>query len=111
MFQMSEDEQIAFAIAASMQAPEEIVTAGAEPEAGPAAVRVQIRMPSGSRVVRRFLKTALVAEIYAYVKQEAGASGGIELRAFFPPKSIGDLKSTSIEDAKLAGEAITAAIK
>ena len=81
-----------------------------EPPAGGDAVRIQIRMPKGGRVVRRFLGTSKVTEIYAFVKGEAGARGGVELKAFFPPRSIGDLKEVSIQDAKLAGEALTASI-
>lgn len=105
---LSEDEQMALALSASLApAPAPAAEVKPEPPAGDAAVRIQIRLPDGKRVVRRFLSAAAVEEIYAFVEGEAG--GRVALKAFFPPRDIGHLRSETVEGAKLAGEALTAA--
>lgn len=45
-----------------------------EPEAGPDATRIQIRLGDGKRLVRRFALTSKVNDIYAYVKMVAGTN-------------------------------------
>lgn len=71
-------------------------------------VKLQIRMPNGKRVVRRFLETDMVSLIYKFVNAESGGGGKVELKAGFPPKSIEGNKGMKIGDAGLAGESIQA---
>lgn len=88
-----------------------------EPPAGAKnSVRLQVRLPDGRRVVRRFLATDSVRVVYAYARQEQqqstgnnnGAAGSrrIELRYGFPPKDMTGIQNQTIGEAKLAGESI-----
>jgi ataxin-3 len=114
--QMSEEAQMELAIAASMQTAtaETEVALTPEPDDGPNVVKIQIRMPAGGKAVRRFHSESKVGEIYAYVKEQCGSSAQgkvIEIKAFFPPKNIADLKTEKIKNAKLAGEALSAILR
>jgi ataxin-3 len=78
--------------------------------------RIQIKLPGGGRVVRRFLESDSVEVLYAFVYQrERGGSSSspqqqqpklLELRYGFPPKDLHALLSQTIGQAKLAGETI-----
>jgi hypothetical protein len=81
---------------------------GEEP-AGRAA-RVQIRMPDGGRVVRKFREEDLVKVIYAFVAQSNGdAQSGksFELRAGYPPKDLMSNANDTIKSCSLSGESIS----
>lgn len=116
---MTEEEQIAMAMSMSQNETGQGSGGGGgddegdvpeEPGEGDAgAVKLQIRMPNGKRVVRRFLQSEKVAVVYRFVKAEnGGGAGKVELKVGFPPKSIEDSKDMLIRDAGLAGEAIQA---
>lgn len=80
---------------------------GDEPKQG---ARVQIRMPDGGRVVRRFKEEDSVKIIYAFVAQSNNeAKGGkpFELRAGFPPKDLFSSMDDTIKNCSLSGESIT----
>mmetsp|Transcript_1637 Transcript_1637/g.2787 ORF Transcript_1637/g.2787 Transcript_1637/m.2787 type:complete len:108 (+) Transcript_1637:2-325(+) len=78
-----------------------------EPAEGtPGAVKIQFRLPDGSRAVRRFAKSDLVGVIYAFVASKCSGQQSIELRAGFPPRDISSKKTATIADANLAGEMI-----
>ena len=88
------------------------VEVGGEPATGEEGVgRVQIRMPDGKRLVRRFRGSDQVRTIFAFVQQsneDAGRGKDLDLKAGFPPKNLlGDIDKT-ISECGLAGEAITA---
>eukprot|EP00584_Thalassiosira_punctigera_P005075 CAMPEP_0172534000 /NCGR_PEP_ID=MMETSP1067-20121228/6525_1 /TAXON_ID=265564 ORGANISM="Thalassiosira punctigera, Strain Tpunct2005C2" /NCGR_SAMPLE_ID=MMETSP1067 /ASSEMBLY_ACC=CAM_ASM_000444 /LENGTH=356 /DNA_ID=CAMNT_0013318727 /DNA_START=185 /DNA_END=1255 /DNA_ORIENTATION=- len=108
---MSEEEMLAMALAASLEQPESAPSDSAfelaeEPAEGTTgAVRIQFRLPDGTRAVRRFSRSDRVGVIYAYVASKCSRQT-IELRAGFPPKDIGSKKEATIEDAELAGEMI-----
>jgi hypothetical protein len=71
--------------------------------------RVQIRMPDGKRLVRRFLANSPVKLIYAFVAQsneEAKAGRGFELKAKFPPQDLLANVEDGIKSCGLDGEAI-----
>jgi len=80
-----------------------------EPPAGaPGAARLQLRLPSGKRLVRRFAASDSVRVVYAVVRQQDDAPAGkrLELKYGFPPKDLADLQTHTIGEAKLAGESI-----
>ena len=81
---------------------------GDEPTSGTVA-RVQIRMPDGKRLVRKFGGESTVKLIYAFVAQnneEAKGGRGFELKAKFPPQDLFASVDDSISGTGLNGEAI-----
>lgn len=81
---------------------------GDEPTSGTVA-RVQIRMPDGKRLVRKFGGESPVKLIYAFVAQsneEAKGGRGFELKAKFPPQDLFASIDDSISGCGLNGEAI-----
>lgn len=110
---LTEDEMLQMALKASLEStktsPEVTVTLTPEPAKGtPDAASIQFRLPSGSRSVRRFLKSDLVAMVYAYVESESDDGSGrrLELRAGFPPRDLRPSRKMTIRDAELSGESI-----
>lgn len=113
---LTEEEQLQMAVAMSMETPAttteskpdtmETVTVPPEPAAGTSgAVRIQFRLPSNPRVVRRFLNTDTVAVVMSFCAEtEQGAT--LDLRYGFPPKDLKPLAHQTIAEAKLAGESI-----
>ena len=69
-------------------------------------VRLQFRLPNGTKVQRRFLKTDSTKLLKVYVKESCPVSAGgqLELRAGFPPKIVS--YDETIESANLSGEQI-----
>ena len=82
---------------------------GVEPTSGIVA-RVQIRMPGGKRLVRKFKGDSPVKFIYAFVAQsneEAKDGRRFELKAKFPPQDLFASIDDSISGCGLNGEAIS----
>mmetsp|Transcript_28784 Transcript_28784/g.63385 ORF Transcript_28784/g.63385 Transcript_28784/m.63385 type:complete len:478 (-) Transcript_28784:228-1661(-) len=83
---------------------------GQEPTSGNIA-RVQIRMPDGKRLVRKFCGDDSVKVIFAFVAQQANDAieqgKQLELKAGFPPRDLLDEVESSISSCGLAGESIT----
>lgn len=109
---MSEDELLQMALAASLEQPEPSDSHNSaydlteEPtEGAPSSVKIQFRLPDGTRTVRRFSESAPVGMIYAFVFSKCSRQS-IELRAGFPPKDLCSKKESTIADSKLAGEMI-----
>jgi len=78
-----------------------------EPASG---ARIQLRLPDGKRVVRKFNAADAVRAIYVYfVHSNEEAKGGKEftLMAGYPPKDLIDDIDSTIEACKLSGQAIT----
>ena len=113
--EMTEDEMMQFAMAASLEqqtAPSTMGESAFEyelteepPEGAPGAVKIQFRLPDGTRAMRRFESSDLVGSIYAFVASKCPKER-IELRAGFPPTDISSQRDTSIAESKLAGEMI-----
>jgi UBX domain len=122
---LTEDEMLQMALAASMDpnaaaassatsttnnaVVDETVELTAEPPLGTkGSTKIQFRMPDGKRVVRRFIETDPVGMIYAFVESESNGSGGksLDLKAGFPPKALSTVRSQTIAEAGLLGEAI-----
>ena len=81
---------------------------GDEPTSGDIA-RVQIKMPDGKRVARKFAADAPVKLIFAFVAQsndEARAGRVFELKAKFPPVDLLANADDGIKSCGLSGEAI-----
>lgn len=81
---------------------------GDEPTSGDMA-RVQIKMPDGKRVARKFAADAPVKLIFAFVAQsndEARAGRVFELKAKFPPVDLLANADDGIKSCGLSGEAI-----
>ena len=116
--EMSEEQQIEAAIAASMASSR---SSNSQPPAGEddgaQRVQVQIRLPSGRRVVQEFNPSSNLHALVEYVYREegeggvaAGGGGGrrrMQLRKGYPSVTMRDL-SSSIGDADLEGMAISA---
>eukprot|EP00565_Helicotheca_tamesis_P001050 CAMPEP_0185740090 /NCGR_PEP_ID=MMETSP1171-20130828/36969_1 /TAXON_ID=374046 /ORGANISM="Helicotheca tamensis, Strain CCMP826" /LENGTH=608 /DNA_ID=CAMNT_0028411843 /DNA_START=294 /DNA_END=2117 /DNA_ORIENTATION=+ len=90
---------------------EELATmdVGDEPAGGDVA-RIQIRMPDGKRLVRKFRGSDTVKVIYAFVAQsneEAKSGKSFGLKAGFPPRDLKPDIDSTIKSCGLAGEAIT----
>merc|ERR1712194_638059 len=112
---LSEEEMLAMAISASMETNNvptvsygvELLPEPSIPDSG--AVRIQFRMPDGSKSIRCFLETELVAVLYRFVQETCPAehSKHLELIAGFPPKNISAQMNKSIGEAKLSGESVT----
>jgi len=113
---MSEDDMLQHALQASLESEKiretaeskKAVEVKAEPEEGAAgAVRIQFRLPDGSRVIRRFLESDSVGEVFAFVEKKCPAPGkSVQLRAGFPPADLSSKVGESIKEAKLSGESI-----
>ena len=109
---LTEEEMIQMALTASLEpttAVEENVTLTSEPEKGtPNVASMQFRLPNGKRAVRRFLKSDLVAMVYAYVESQSNDGRGrrLNLRAGFPPKDLQSMRKKTIGEANLSGEAV-----
>lgn len=83
---------------------------GDEPTSGDVA-RIQIKMPDGKRLIRKFKGDDSVKIIYAFVAQsndEAKAGKAFELKAKFPPQDLLPSVNESISSCGLHGEAINA---
>mmetsp|Transcript_8629 Transcript_8629/g.10897 ORF Transcript_8629/g.10897 Transcript_8629/m.10897 type:complete len:355 (+) Transcript_8629:97-1161(+) len=105
---MSEEEMLQMALAASIQNDESShVELSEEPlPNAEGAVRLQFRLPDGSKKERRFLKTESTKVLSSFVSSNCPnhTSKKLELRAGFPPKIVSF--DASIETANLAGEQI-----
>lgn len=104
----AEEERSTFAFQREILAME----VGQEPSAstgGEDVARVQIRMPDGKRLVRKFYASSPVKLIYAFVVQnndEAKAGRVFELKAKFPPQDLLANIEDGIKSCGLDGEAI-----
>ncbi len=109
--EMTEEEMLHAAIAASMDQStpsknDRDYKLTEEPaEGAPGAVKIQFRLPDGTRPVRRFDSSNPVGVLYAFVANKCSKQC-IELRAGFPPKDICTQKVVTIAESKLAGEMI-----
>jgi ataxin-3 len=109
--EMTEEEMLHAAIAASMDQltssnNDQDYNLTEEPvEGAPGAVKIQFRLPDGTRDVRRFDSSNPVAAVYAFVANKC-SNQRIGLHAGFPPKDIGTQKGLTITESKLAGEMI-----
>lgn len=118
---LTEDEQLALALQMSEQqtmeaVAEPVATAASletfeippEPEAtAPKTTRIQFRLPNNKRVVRKFHLSDPVGGLYAYCQDQLRSTTkkndnnqAIDLKAGFPPKSLSDQKSKSLQDAQ-----------
>ena len=83
-------------------------------------VRLQLRLPHGQRLIRRFYETDSVQSLYALMHREcqtasngngsssssSSSTGTLELRYGFPPKDLLGLQGLTMGQAKLDGESI-----
>merc|ERR1712157_174412 len=87
----------------SFQVPE-------EPNNDEASAMVQIRMPDGSRVVRKFPTQYTVKSIFAFVAQSNDDTKNgrkFELRSGYPPRDLFPIIEETIQNCSLNGESIT----
>ncbi len=107
--EMTEEEMLQMAVQASLEQTPQQNDAGSYPltEEPTNGVKIQFRMPDGTRMVRKFLESDVVGTIYSYVSSKSD-DRNVELRAGFPPKDISSKKDETIAEAKLAGEMIRA---
>ncbi|EPY51977.1 UB Xdomain protein Ubx2 [Schizosaccharomyces cryophilus OY26] len=77
-----------------------------EPSPGPGVTRIQIRMPTGARFIRRFYESDLVRKVYAYVK---GVAEGADSQAFsltFQRTSLWNSLDKTIKEAGIQNTAL-----
>ncbi len=80
---------------------------------GPNTAKVQLRMPNGKRLIRKFCGDSPVKVIYAFVAQlesnieDVRAGKPYELKAKYPPMDLMPFVEDSIMSSGLSGEAIT----
>eukprot|EP00986_Skeletonema_menzelii_P000018 scaffold5_cov144-Skeletonema_menzelii.AAC.4 len=104
--EMTEEEQLQMAMEASLEQATQNDSVSYPLTEEPAdGVKIQFRLPDGSRAVRKFLESDFVGTIYSYVSSKSD-DRNVELRAGFPPKDISSKKDETIAEAKLAGEMI-----
>ena len=112
---LSEEEMLQMAMAASLeqgaagppQDDGDVYVVTDEPADGAeGSCRIQFRLPDGTRSVRRFLRTDLVGNVYAFVNSRCESGRTVELRSGFPPKDISSMKDKTVGEAGLAGDMI-----
>lgn len=114
---LTDEEMLQMALAASMQEStienekdNQNVSLRPEPNANETTntVKIQFRLPDGTKKVRRFYDDELVAVVYIFVEEQigSGTSQQLDLRAGFPPKELQSLKKDTIKNAQLSGEFI-----
>ena len=112
---LTEDEMLQMALSASLEPATiatmsgENITLTLEPQAGaPGTAKILFRLPNGSRSARRFLESDSVGMVYAYVESESkdGQGKRLDLRFGFPPKEMQSIRTKTIGEASLSGEAI-----
>lgn len=106
--QLSEDEQLAMALSASVADPpapaRPMVEVPPEPAAGNSgAVRMQLKLPDGRKCVRRFLSTDSVAVIEAFAAGES-QNRPVQVLVGFPPRPLEH--SVTIDEAGLANQSV-----
>ncbi|KAJ2453835.1 UBX domain protein Ubx2 [Coemansia sp. RSA 2424] len=82
-------------------------TEPAEPPLGPTVTRIQLRFPSGQRVVRRFEKSAKVVTIFQFLKATLPEAASEVPEAQFMGSRLADSIELTIDEAKLANASIT----
>jgi ataxin-3 len=113
---LTEEEQLQMAVAASLETPAappspaapSITTVPVPPEPAaktPGSVRIQFRLPSNPRLVRRFMESDSVSVVLSFC-QEQNPGKSLDVRYGFPPKDLKPLAQQTIAEAKLNGEAI-----
>lgn len=108
----SEDDDLQRALKASLAEAnavdqlQQLASVEIPPEPTSGGVRLQLRLPNGQRLVRRFCPEDGVLTIYAVVAGASPGAGVLELRYGFPPKDLAPKQSMSIGEAGLAGESI-----
>lgn len=111
---LTEEEMLQIALAESLQqstasSAEKLVELTPEPAADAAGVvKLQFRMPNGSRCVRRFLGSEPVEMIRAFVEDASKEGQGrqLQLKFGFPPKDLSTIANKTIGEASLNGESI-----
>jgi Ataxin-3 len=105
---LSDDELLQMALQQSL-APQVMVPQVMVPQEPPKdatnAVRIQFRLPTKPRVVRRFYDTDTVAGVYAFC-ESVNDSRAVHLQYGFPPKDLASLRDKTIAEANLANETI-----
>mmetsp|Transcript_1128 Transcript_1128/g.2839 ORF Transcript_1128/g.2839 Transcript_1128/m.2839 type:complete len:241 (-) Transcript_1128:2130-2852(-) len=72
------------------------------------AARIQFRLPDGTVIQRRFLKSDVVGKVYAFVESKIASTGKrLELRYGYPPKDLDPFREKTIGEANLSGESIS----
>ena len=106
---MDPELQLQMAIQKSLEQPREVVKVPEltdEPTKQESnSVRIQIKLPNGKSVVRRFRKTEDARMIHAVVIDACGGEEGsfLELRSGFPPKVL----DSSVSLAELNGASVS----
>ena len=114
---LTEDEQVALALSASIADVQEqefkqtsnvalaSVPVPPEPSAGtPGAVRIQLKLPGGRKLVRRFMTTDTVNGVEACCRQKLQEERPVQILSGFPPKPLDGF--LTIEQAELANQSV-----
>ncbi|WBW73994.1 UBX domain protein Ubx2 [Schizosaccharomyces osmophilus] len=77
-----------------------------EPSPGTGVTRVQIRLPTGARFIRRFYETDLVRRVYAYVKGNAEGAESQPFSLTFQRTSLWNSLDKTIKEAGIQNAAL-----
>ncbi|KAJ2863078.1 UBX domain protein Ubx2, partial [Coemansia asiatica] len=77
-----------------------------EPDQSPSTTRIQLRFPSGQRVVRRFAKSDKVKTIFQYLKATLPEAASDIPEVMFMGNRLEDIIDQTIEEAKLVNASI-----
>lgn len=78
---------------------------GTEPDPGSEAAQVVFRLPDGSKLTRRFLKTATVSSLHLFLDSQETPLPPYDIMTSFPSRSLSD-QTQSLEAEGLAPQAL-----
>jgi hypothetical protein len=108
-----DDPELAFAIKMSMMEEEaKKLVVPEEPDANaPDSVNIQLRMPDGSKLQRRFSTGNKVGDIMNFIKKTRSDAKAVKLSTTFPKKVFEDASKTLKECGLTKNEALIVEIK
>jgi UBX domain len=114
--QYGDDPELAFALKMSMmeEAAKQLTVPDEPPVGEPGSVNLQLRLPDGSRVQRRFLVTHKISDIMNFVKKEgkgASTSSQVRLSTTFPKKYFDEPDKTLGECGLTKSETLIVELK
>lgn len=118
--ELDEDEQLRIAMSESLQESEKSkppvdsdipVVDIPEPGAGEDATRIQIRFPNGNRIVRKFLKSDPVLNIFSFIKFTDEEAKTHKLDLFMHKDNLREKLTLSIKEAGLENSSLTVVLE
>jgi hypothetical protein len=109
------DQAVDIDVEPEVEASEPVAIMPEEPAESAECAKVSFRLPSGQRIMRRFLKTAPISEMFAVASASAEAPvSRIDLTTQFPKRSLRDAEGGMdllVKDAQVAGSQIMVIVR